>query len=706
MGTLRSRTRWFLPACVCTSFCITMGAMSLAASTTPPAADSATQSPRNIVLISVDTLRADALGFMGNEHVETPTLDRLAAEGLVFTNAHAHNVVTLPSHANMLTGRLPYEHGVRDNAGFVLTEDIPTLATLLGAEGFATAAFIGAFPLDSRFGLARGFDVYDDDYPVAASDQVFTFSERSGDEVVGAALRWWQDHADEPKLLFLHLFDPHAPYQAPEPFASRYADRPYLGEVSAVDGFLAPFLDELTNTGPDSSLVLFTSDHGEGLGDHGEDTHGLFAYESTLRVPLMIWGAGVAAGRDPSLVGHIDLLPTVLDALSLPDLDDLPGRSLLRHAPSETPRALYFEAFTAAFSLGWAPLRGTILGSDKLIDLPIPELYDLAADPAELDNRFAAERRRARVVANAISPASAWPPGRRAVIGSEEVKQLQSLGYVAGSAPIKRTFTPDDDPKNLVELDRKIRSAGSLYHQGRLDEAIVLLDAIIRERPTMPLVYRDLAELLRRKGRANEAVTVMLAAREREFADSDMLRELALTLTQLGRAPEALEILDNLPTADRDVEAEATRALALGMLGRAADAIAALEAILSEAPKHARAHETMAFILAEQGRFEDAARHARQATELAPERADAWNNLGVALYNLQQPVEAARAWQRALQLEPSNLDPLFNLAVAAAEAGNANAARKAFEHFLATARASRYGSQRQAAERILHELEG
>lgn len=670
------------------------------------APDSLLRPPRNIVLISVDTLRADALGFAGNEHVATPTLDRLAASGRVFDQAHAHSVVTLPSHANMLTGRLPFEHGVRDNAGFVLGEDIPTLATLLREAGFATAAFVGAFPLDARFGLARGFDVYDDDYQVGAKDQVFTFSERPGNEVVDAALRWWHAHADERKLLFLHLFDPHAPYQAPEPFASRFADRPYLGEVSAVDTHLSPLLDQIVAAGPDSSLVIFTSDHGEGLGEHGEDTHGLFAYESTLRVPLVVWGSGVTPGRDPRPVGHIDLLPTVLDALAMSEPRDLPGRSLLETDRDGAPRSLYFEALNSALSLGWAPLRGAILGYDKLIDLPIPELYELAKDPGERDNRFAAERRKARAVADVIPPASAWPPGRRSVIGAEEAERLRSLGYVAGSAPIKQGFTIEDDPKKLVGLDRKIRSAGVLYHQGRLDDAIALLDAVIRERPTMPLIYRQLADLLVRQQRPSEAAKVMQAARERDLADPAMLGELALTLTQLGRAGEALEILDSLAAADRDTETATTRALALGTLGRLAEAVAVLEKALATAPGHARAHETMAFVAIEQGRFEDASRHAREATALDPERADAWNNLGVALYNLARPVEAAHAWQRALQLEPNHLDPLFNLAVAAAEAENANAARKAFEHFLATAQASRYGAQRRAAEQMLHELEG
>lgn len=194
----------------------------------------------DVVLVTIDTLRADTVGFMGNREVETPNLDALAAAGRVFTGAHAHNVVTLPSHTNILTGLYPFQHRVRDNSGFVLGADVPTLATLLSQAGYATGAFVGAFPLDRRFGLARGFDVYDDHYPRSADPASFVIPERRGDEVVRAALAWWREAGTKPRFLWLHLYDPHAAYEPPEPFASRYRAHPYLGEIAAVDSFLAP----------------------------------------------------------------------------------------------------------------------------------------------------------------------------------------------------------------------------------------------------------------------------------------------------------------------------------------------------------------------------------------------------------------------------------------------------------------------------------
>jgi choline-sulfatase len=271
----------------------------------------------DVVLITLDTLRADALGFSGNQRVETPVLDRLAQGGRVYANAHAHNVVTLPSHANLLTGLYPYQHGVRDNSGFVLPARVPTLATLLGKAGYATGAFVSAYPLDSRFGLGQGFDVYDDSFPRGSNPESFVIAERRGDQTVAAARAWWDAQKGKRRFLWLHLYDPHAAYDPPEPFAGRYQDNLYLGEVAATDSFLAPLLGPFLDGKEPPALVVVTADHGESLGEHGELTHGLFAYEPTLEVPLVVWGAGVAPGRDGRSARHVDVLPTVLAFLRL-----------------------------------------------------------------------------------------------------------------------------------------------------------------------------------------------------------------------------------------------------------------------------------------------------------------------------------------------------------------------------------------------------
>ncbi|HZF09779.1 MAG TPA: sulfatase, partial [Thermoanaerobaculia bacterium] len=280
-----------------------------------PGADHAASHPgpflqgADFLLVTIDTLRADSVGFAGNRRVETPVLDRLAAAARVFTDAHAHNVITLPSHTNILTGLYPFQHGVRENSGFTLSPAVPTLATLLKRAGYATGAFVGAYPLDSHYGLNQGFDVYDDRFPRGSDPDEFKLAERRGSEVVAPALAWWNAHRGGRRFLWVHLYDPHAAYDPPEPFASRYRDRPYLGEIAATDSFLAPLLTPLLDHREPPALVIVTGDHGEALGDHGEMTHGLFAYEATLQIPLVVWGPGIEPARDGRAARHVDVVP-------------------------------------------------------------------------------------------------------------------------------------------------------------------------------------------------------------------------------------------------------------------------------------------------------------------------------------------------------------------------------------------------------------
>src|SRR5262249_53777833 len=245
----------------------------------------------DVLLVTIDTLRADAVGAYGATTGATPLLDAVAARGVVFRQAHAHDVVTLPSHANILSGRLPFQHGVRDNAGFRFPRDVPTLASLLGAAGYRTGAFVSAFTLDARFGLARGFDVYDDRLGGPAGP--LALPERRGADTVAAAQRWLAEGSGRPSFCWVHVYEPHAPYVPPEPFASRHPGAPYVGEVETAAAALQPLLRPLLDSASPHTLVIVTGDHGESLGEHGERTHGLFAYESTLHVPLVMFAPGV-----------------------------------------------------------------------------------------------------------------------------------------------------------------------------------------------------------------------------------------------------------------------------------------------------------------------------------------------------------------------------------------------------------------------------
>jgi len=653
---------------------------------------------QNLILITIDTLRADALGFAGNEEVETPTLDRLAAAGRVYTEAHAHNVVTLPSHTNILTGRYPYEHGVRNNGGFELGPELPTLASLLHAAGFATGAVVGAFPLDGSFGLDRGFDLYDDDFDEARGDHLFVYAQRSGDEVVSRGLAWWRQNSGHQRFLWLHLFEPHAPYTPPAPFADRISS-PYLGEVSAVDRELRPLLEPFLAGTEQPTVIAVTADHGESLGEHGEATHGLFAYEATLHVPLLLWGPGVAPGRDGRLAGHVDLMPTLLSLLAVEAPDGLPGRSLLGPV-EDSDRALYFESLSPNLEYGAAPLRGVIRDDLKLIDLPEPELYDLRTDPEETDNLIESRRADARRLRAALPEESRWPPPAPRV-DPERADRLRSLGYLATSAAPKETYGPQDDPKNLVDLDHQLNRIAELYGAGRGEEALEVGEDILAKRPEMTAAYTYMTKILLAGGRTDEALRLLQRAESAGAADDALRQQLGLTLVRAGRPAEALRLLERIDSEAADPDTLSSIALAQASLGRRDEALKTLAPLIERSPENARLRETASFIAVQAGRYEEAKRWALDALNLDGDRPDAWNNLGVASYNLDRPGEAVEAWKRASSLDPSNLDVLFNLGIVAAEIGDASTARSALQRFLSAAPPATYGAERSRARQVL-----
>ena len=669
----------------------------------PPAAKTPAPPSRDIVLVTIDTLRADAPGFAGNKRSQTPVLDRLAAQGRVFTNSHAHNVVTLPSHTNILTGLYPFQHGIRDNSGFRLGADVPTLATVLHGAGYATGAFVGAFPLDSQFGLNRGFDVYDDHYPKGSNETEFVLAERRGDEVVRRALAWWGKQKGKPRFLWVHLYDPHAPYEPPEPFASRFRDNPYLGEVAATDSFLAPLLGPFLDGREKPALVVVTGDHGEALGEHGEQTHGLFAYEPTLKVPLVVWGRGVNPGRDGRSARHVDVFPTVLQAAGVtapPRTPRRPGASLL--APPADAGDSYFESLSTTLNRGWAPLRGLLRGGTKYIALPLPEVYELPKDPGEKDNRFDEERAAARNAFAALPRESSWPP-KREDLKPEDEARLRALGYVGGSAAARESYGPEDDPKRLVALDQKIHDVIDFYMRGKLDDSIRLARELVRERPTMSLGHSLLAQALLQAGKTQEALDVMLKARGQGAVSDGLLRQLGLTLSEVGRAKEAVQILEPLAKSLGDPQSLNAYAVALSEVGRQKEASDVLLRLLKSEPDDAKAVEQLGLIELRLDHWAQARDRSKQALALNPRLPLAWNNLGVALFQLGQKDEALDAWQKAVDLQPDLWDALWNLGVQAAGRGRTEQARKALERFAAGAPPERYGPDIEKAKAFLRQ---
>jgi arylsulfatase A-like enzyme/Flp pilus assembly protein TadD len=655
----------------------------------------------DVLLITIDTLRADSTGFSGNARVQTPVLDRLAAKGRVFTDTHAHNVVTLPSHTNILTGLYPYQHGVRDNTGFRLGKDVPTLATVLRGAGYATGAFVGGYPLDSEFGLDQGFQVYDDRTTRGSEADEFGMSERRGDEVVTAALAWWNAQRGKPRFLWVHLYDPHAAYSPPEPFATRYKDNPYLGEIAAADSFLAPLLNPLIDGKEPPALVIMTSDHGEGLGEHGEATHSLFAYEATLKVPLVVWGPGVQPGKDGRPARHVDIFPTVMQAVGVsPPQGSRPGRSLLA-PPSKEETTSYFEALSANLNRGWAPLRGMLRQGRKMIVLPIPELYDIAKDPKEARNQVDSDRPTARALIGLLPQESVWPPRRGSLPAGDE-QRLRSLGYISGSAPSQASYGPEDDPKNLIELDSKIFRVIGLYNRKKIEESVGVAREVVQERPSMPLGRSLLAQALLESGHTAEAMEVMRKARADGVATESLLRQLALTLSEQGKPEEALEVLRPM-AATGEPRSRHALALVLSESGRQKEAYDVLQKILADDPNDARAFEQMGLIELRLGHWQPARELSRKAVDLRPALPLAWNNLGVALYQLGQPGDAVDAWQRAVDLQPDLWDALWNLGLKAAEIGRPKQARAALERFVAGA-PKRYSGDVQKARGVLERL--
>lgn len=661
----------------------------------PPFVKAADQ---NVLLITIDTLRADSLGGYGGR-AATPNLDRLARQGVRFTFAHAHAVVTLVSHASILTGLYPFQHGVRDNAGFRVPESLDTLAETLHARGLATGAFVGAFPLNRQFGLAQGFDVYDDVGSRDAMAADFALPERRAGEVVGRADTWIQ--AQHGKwFAWVHVFDPHAPYAPPPPFDSQYAGSPYTGEVAYVDSAIGPLLD-LAARQPRPTTVIVTGDHGEGLGDHGERTHGVFAYEPTLRIPLIL--AQIATGtapRDEDVVSdvpvrHVDILPTIADLLTFALPAGLPGRTLLTAQPGERePRPSYFEAMTPMLKRGWAPLMGIIAGRDKYIDLPLNELYDLSSDPQESRNLVAGAGDRLRVLTGQLRGLDPVLPGAQTRERIDVRETLESLGYTSGSAPRKARYTEEDDPKRLMDVDRLMMDGIELHRAGREAEAMDAYQRVIARRPDMGLAYRRLAYIQWEAGKTSDAVGTLRHALAVNGPDVDVEVRLGTYLAETGSVAEALPLLERAAAEDpENTDGLNGLGIAYARAGRPQEALRTFQRILTINPADAYALENIGTVELQRGNSAAARAAFTRAAANDPRSSRAAAGLGVIAMRDGRFDEAVADWRRAVEYDPRNFDALFNLASELLRAGRTAEARQYVEQFVRTAPAALYGPE-------------
>jgi len=522
--------------------------------------------------------------------------------------------------------------------------------------------------------------------------------------------------------VWVHLFDPHAPYRPPPPFDAQYAGKPYFGEVAAVDVALGSLIDDV-RAAASPTLVVVTGDHGEALGDHGEESHGLFAYESTLRVPLIVAELGearlkpgtisaVASGFSRTSRGevssgsarHIDILPTILEAIGQSVPGDLPGRSLLTSAERQdsSSRPLYFEAMSAMLNRGWAPLTGVLVDRDKFIDLPLRERYDLRNDPAERRNLAGQSPDRDRALAAALAAFHPAAPGQRTTEDAQTLARLRSLGYVSGQAPARATYTAADDPKALVTLDRDVHRAVDAFTAGRAADAVQIYADVVKQRPDMAIAYRHLAFIQWQQGDVRSAIATLKQATGRGVSDPRVVAQLGGYLADAGRPAEAVAILEQLardPAADPDTLN--TLGIAYAQGGKAALAQQTFERVLAVNPESSVPLENLGLLALERRDLQAAGAYFDRAVGAAPSSSRAHAGVGIVALRRGDHQAAFDAWTRAVQLDPRNFEALYNLGVNLARDGQLDRARPYLEQFLRTAPQGIYASDRREVEKIL-----
>jgi choline-sulfatase len=712
----RARRRWpWLVGAVLLAGGAAALAFRLRAPAPGAAAKAAPAARDNLLLITLDTTRADRLGSYGYARARTRHLDRLAAEGVRFENALSPAPITLPAHASILTGLYPFAHGVRNNGNFYLGDKVPTLATRLQEQGYRTAAFVSSFVLDRRYGLARGFDVYDDRMQGQHEQVIELEAERRGDRTSLALEKWLQEQAGAggPFFAWLHLYDPHEPYRPPRPFRDLFADSPYDGEIAFDDAIVAAVLDRLGKIGQrERTLVAVIGDHGESLGEHGEETHTMFVYEAALRVPFILWRPGrVPAGRvvnEP--VRATDLTPTLLDLLGAPPIDTPHGRSLAPLLEGRTAGAtppIYGETLLPQFHMNWAPLLSLRDERWKLIDAPQPELYDLVSDPREERNLHAEEPRRAEALRTALTRLTGSGPGAMNVtqLDRETVRKLAALGYVGAGAEPGAT-APDRarmDPKTMIGIFNRLRRANTAVRDRRFDEALPLLREVLREDPRNAFALLVMGSAEMGRGRFADAVPWFKKYLELVPGSAYAHHWIAICHLQRGAHDEALrESEATLAIDPRFSDARVMRGGILAARGAYPEAIAELRAAVDSDPAKPVLRLDLAKVLAEAGQASEARAEYEAALRAQPDYAPALVGLGALQVAQGEAEPARRTLTRALELDPSSDEARFNLGRALELTGDRAAARAEYERLAADPRAR--GSVRAAARERLASL--
>lgn len=667
----------------------------------------------NVVVVTFDTVRWDHVGWSTGRTDVTPTLDAMAARGVWFSTAIAPQPLTLPSHTSIFTGRYPTRHGVRNNGTYRVPDEEETLAELFQAEGYATHAIVSAFVLDSQFGLDQGFDGYDDDLAGGPKQKMFMFKEIRAAQTADKAVRWLREGRprDRPFFLWLHFFDPHADYEPPDDVALEFPGDPYRGEIHYADRELGRVLEELDDQRLlDETLFAFTSDHGDSLGEHGERTHGLFVYDATTRVPLLIAGPGVPAGqRVDGVVRSLDLFPTIAELAGLEPSGPLDGaslRPLWRGKGDE--RTAYLETFTPRENFGWSELRGLRSATVKVIQAPQPEVYDLAADPRETRNLHgASEPEGARPLfaglARRLEEDRYGEESAAAHEADSETRQkLAALGYVwgakvTGDAPLA-------DPKEKIRSWERFQVAQQLIRDKHFEPAIAAIRAILAEDAGNVVAMGSLAGALARTGDEEGALATYRKMIELDAQQDVAYLGAARLLAKRGEFDEATALVEAMmakqpdnpdgPVAmgdlllEREAFDEAERwfrkaleldphsmvaASGLGNCLNRADQLPEARDVLVAARRHDPSHHATTYNLAvvteRLGDRRAALALYREAVALDPDHSMSWNNLGSLLDRNGEREEAIAAVRKAHELDPENVEATYNLGALLSNAG-------------------------------------
>ncbi len=553
-----------------------------------------------MLFVSLDTFRGDFLGAGGDPQARTPSLDRLARQGTQFTEAFASCPITLPSHTSMLTGLEPPKHGVRDNGTFRLPDGIPTLATALRDRGFRTGAFLGAFPLDARFGLSRGFELYDDDVGEVSGPSGLRMAERSGTEVVSRAAAWMQSRtASERWLAWVHLYDPHEPHQPPPPYVSAARGDEYRGDLAWTDSLVGRLVRAATD-GEETPWIVLVADHGESRGDHGEATHAVYVYDATLRIPGIVWPAPAPelAGPRPALFRTIDVPATTFRLLGL-SASDAPGEGV--DALAGGAELAYFESRYAFFHFRWAPLQGVRRGDWKLIAAPEPELFDTKLDPGEQDNVAARNPEIVASLGAATRAIAAAEVASSPLTADDESREaLEALGYVVGQSGSESSSVDESglpDPKRMVAIQSLLESGYGLLCAGRAEEALTPLRSAIARDPRNKEGHQMLGLAYAALNRHREAVEVLVRCLELPPHANDRIPrfELASSYLRIERPQDAARELEKILDIDpKDAPTWYNLGLARVMAGDIPAAKRAWKAAIESDPGYSLAQQALA----------------------------------------------------------------------------------------------------------------